>query len=78
MSRRQWTRGVLVSASLALVVASAMSFLDWRLNPEGIFHSENETHWHMVWETWVSWFVPVFFLTGALILPLLFWTSRGR
>jgi hypothetical protein len=76
VSRLQWTCAVLASTSLGLLVASAMSFLDWRLNPGGIFHSETGTNWHVVWETWLSWFIPVFFLVGAVTLPVLFWRSR--
>lgn len=65
-------------AAVALLAASTMSFLDWRLNPGGLFRGESGTTWPVVWETWVSWFVPVLLLAGAVSLPVLFWSSRHR
>ena len=68
MTRRQpWIRGVLSGATVGFVVASVMSYLDWRLNPSGIFHGEGGTSWGVVWETWVSWFVTVEMVGASLI-----------
>lgn len=58
---------VLFAGVSALSIAAAMTWVDWRLNPAGLFHSVNGTNWPVVWETWLSWFVPVF----VAILPLL-------
>ena len=76
--RSPWMRTVLASASLGLIVASSMSFVDWTLNPAGIFHGEDGTSWKVVWETWISWFIPVFVLSGGLALPFLLWYSRRK
>jgi hypothetical protein len=63
---------------VALLAASTMSFLDWRLNPGGIFRGGDGTIWPVVWETWISWFVPMLPLAGAVALPVLLWSSRCR
>lgn len=78
MKRSPWTPGILASAAVALLAASVMSLVDWRLNPGGLFYGGEGTHWSVVWETWVSWFLPVFLLTGGVVLPLLLWRSRRQ
>jgi len=67
-----------LAAAVALLAASTMSYLDWRLNPGGIFRCEDGTSWTVVWETWVSWFVPVLLLAAAVALPAALWSARGR
>ena len=49
-------------------LAMVMTFADWRLNPGGIFHSEQGTDWAIVWDTLVSWFVPT--IPAAVILSV--------
>ena len=61
---------------MGLVVALAMSYVDWRHNPQGIFHSELGTNWNIVFETAVSWFVPVALFTSVLSIAVLAWISR--
>ena len=75
-SAAAWTRAVLGALVVGLVVASTTSFLDWRLNPGGLFHGPTGTSWGVVWETWVSWFAPVFLLVAAVALPVLLWRSK--
>ncbi len=78
LARHPWTRATLVGVSVALLTASSMSFLDWRLNPGGLFRGEDGTSWLVVWNTWASWFVPVFLLAGGFVLPVLLWRSRRQ
>ena len=78
MSRNRWIYAVLIGASAGLFVASIISFLDWRLNPSGIFHSDLGTNWRFVWETWISWFIPVFVIGSAVSVPVLFWFSKRK
>ncbi len=53
-----------------------MAYVDWRRNPQGIFHDARGTHWEVVWETAVSWFVPVAFGAFVVSAAVLFWFSR--
>jgi len=78
LKTRYWIFGVLVGAVVDLVVASAMTVLDWRLNPGGIFHNTQGTDWTVVMETAVSWFVPISVLVSVLALLVLFWVTRQR
>lgn len=67
---------MVVGATVGLVTAPVMSFLDWRLNPSGIFHSELGTNWPFVWDTWLSWFVPMFAVGSVAAVVVLLLTSR--
>ncbi len=63
-------------AALGAVVAAIMTFMDWRLNPGGIFHGADGSDWSIVLETALSWFGPVFALSTALALGVCYWRSR--
>jgi hypothetical protein len=76
MPQRRWLYVIVLGTTVGLVTASVMSFLDWRLNPSGIFHSELGTNWRFVWDTWLSWFLPMF-VVGSVAAALVFlWMSR--
>lgn len=65
-----------MGTGIALMAASIMTYQDWRLNPGGIFFSEeNGTQWPFVWETWISWFLPVFALATGICLVILLLAS---
>ncbi len=76
MKRRSWILGALIGIAVGLVVAFAMSYVDWRHNPQGIFHNELGTNWDILLETAVSWFVPVALLAAVLSIAVLSWLSR--
>ncbi len=76
MSRKSWLLGGLVGTLVGLIVALAMSYVDWQHNPQGIFHDELGTNWDMVLETAVSWFVPVALITFVLSVAIHSWFSR--
>ena len=78
MPQKNWVYAILLGATVGLLVASVMSFLDWRLNPNGIFHSDLGTNWQFVRETWISWFIPLFLAGGAVSVPVLFLLSRRK
>ena len=73
--RSPWILGTLIGTAVGLVVASLMSYSDWRLNPSGIFRDGSGTHWPVVLETAASWFVPVALGTAAITIPILVWRS---
>ncbi len=59
MKSSSWLLGAGTGFGVGFAVAATMTFLDWRLNPGGIFHDEMGTHWKVVWDTAISWFLPV-------------------
>jgi hypothetical protein len=62
-----------------LLVSAVMTFLDWRLNPGGVFHGAAGTDWLIVRDTAWSWFWPVALAGAALALPVvgfLQWRKR--
>jgi hypothetical protein len=78
MKTRIWILGLLVGALVGLVVACVMTFLDWRLNPGGIFRDAQGTDWIVVTETAVSWFAPISGLVSVLAILVLLWIARRR
>ena len=71
MSKQYWVYAILLGVTVGFIVASVMSFLGWRLNPSGIYHSDLGTNWRFVWDTWISWFMPVFVVGSAVSIPAL-------
>ncbi len=78
MNKKYWISAFVVGAVFGLVVASVMTFLDWRLNPGGVFHSDLSTEWTVVTETAVSWFFPVAAASSVLAALVLFLFSRVK
>ena len=76
MTRKYLLLILAFGAAVGLVVSVVMTFLDWRLNPGGIFHGAEGTDWMIVWETAFSWFAPAFVLAVVLALPVAIWKSR--
>ena len=70
--------GGIVGSLVGLMVAVGMTFVDWRLNPAGIFHSEEGTDWNIVVETAFSWFWPVALIVLVLTVIMHSWISRER
>lgn len=78
MTRNSVLRGFGIGFSAGVIVTIVMTYLDWRLNPDGLFRDFRGTDWDVVTETAVSWFVPVSVLCSALALLVLFFTSRRQ
>ena len=76
MKRRLWISGALIGLAAGLVVAGVMTYLDWRLNPGGIFHGTAGTNWPVLLETVWTWFLPVGPLEAALSTAVLFGLRR--
>ena len=61
-----FARAILLSGGLSLGLAVTMTALDWRKNPEGLFHGPGGTDRAIVRETFFSWFWPLLPLVGVL------------
>jgi phosphate/sulfate permease len=70
VSRRAWFAVTVIAAGTGVAVAAVMTWLDWRLNPAGIFRDAGGTHWSFVAETFASWFIPVFWAAGIAALAV--------
>ena len=64
---RSWLIGAAAGAAVAVMVTVPITYADWRLNPAGLFHDDTGTHWDVVFETALSWFVPVALLVFAVV-----------
>ena len=78
MKPSRWFACLLISASIAVLVALPPTISDWQLNPEGIFHGPDGTDWEIVWQTGFSWFLPVFLAAVAVSLPIAWWLERRK
>jgi hypothetical protein len=76
MTMRSGILALAVGAALGTVVAVVMTYLDWRLNPGGVFQDARGVQWHAVAETAASWFVPIAALSSGLALAILYWLGR--
>lgn len=79
MKRRTWSLILVGSFLVGVLTACVMTFLDWRLNPAGVFHRGGQTNWDPVLDTAFSWFLPVSLLTlviSATVGSLLAWRRK--
>jgi len=56
------------------LIAGTMALWNWLENPGGIFQSADGTNWSFVWETFLSWFLPLL----LLLLPIFLLTAYLR
>ena len=78
MSQRHWVLSILFGIAVGFLVGAVMTFLDWRLNPGGIFHSDSGTSWTVVWDTWFSWFAPLSVIVAGISAAFLYWRAKRR
>ena len=78
MNIRSWLLGGIVGSFVGLMVAVGMTFVGWRQNPAGLFHSDQDTHWDIVFETALSWFWPIAIIVLVLTVVAHSWIMRGR
>ena len=69
MNRTRWLPslkwGAVLGVVMAILVAAPPTWLDWRLNPGGLFHDDSGVHWSVLLDTFFSWAWPVFLLVAA-------------
>jgi hypothetical protein len=75
---RAWVYGLAGGALLAALLAAVPTMLDWLENPGGIFRSGDATRWAVVWETFVSWFMPAVLLLAPFTVLAFAWLAGRR
>lgn len=78
LNRAVIVRALLAGAFAAVLVSSVSAFLDWRRNPDGIFHDKRGTAWSVVFDTAVSWAWPVFGVVTLVAVPVFIWVERRK
>ena len=71
-------RAGLAGALVGMLLAVAMTWQDYQLNPGGLFHDEAGPKWDVVLDTAFSWFWPVALGVAAAWFLLALWVIRGR
>jgi len=79
IEERSIRTGLAWALFFAFAVALVPTFLDWRLNPGGLFHGADGTSWAVVLETAWTWFWPVFLgVVPITVLAHAWFTGRKR
>jgi len=68
--------GLTIGIALAGLLTLIYTIADWSGNPGGIFRDASGTNWGFVFDTAVSWFVPVFLYTFFVAAGLHFLIVR--
>ena len=75
---KTWLLGATFGALVALSVAVPPTFLDWSLNPGGLFRSDSGTNWDAVFETLLSWFWPIFIVATTILTLFFTWLTKKK
>ena len=78
MKIRYWLASIGIAVAVGLGVAVPVTISDWRLNPAGVFHGADGTHWQAVAETALSWFWPLAVAAFVAAVALQFILVRFR
>lgn len=70
-NRKLWLHSVGFGFVIALIVTLVVTIWEWIENPSDIFHGSEGTHWSIVWETAMSWFIPTFLYVTATCLGII-------
>ncbi len=57
---------------VSIVLTLIIVIWEWLENPGGIFHDQQGTNWHFVYDTAISWFVPTFIYVAIISAVLYF------
>lgn len=74
-----WQFGLLVGGIIALVITIIITTWELIENPGGIYRRPDGIYWQFVFDTAVSWFIPVFIgftVVAALGRLLVTWVRR--
>lgn len=78
VSQKSLRFGIVAALLIALAVAVVPAFIDWRLNPGGVFRGAEGTHWGAVFETVWTWFWPVFLVVVPVMVVIHAWLLHRR
>lgn len=78
LQRRSWITGGVVALVAGTVTAMVFTVADWRVNPGGIFHGDHGTHWGVVLQTALSWFLPVAVVAFVVVTAIHHLLTRTR
>ncbi len=70
MKWRPWATVASVAAFIGAATATGMTWTDYLFNPSGLFHGPAGVNWPVVWETWISWFLPTTGMVALLMIPM--------
>ncbi len=70
---------LLFSLAGATLISAGVTLWEWMENPSGIYHDDTITHWQIVYETAISWFVPTAgYLFVLALLTQLAWHGTAK
>jgi hypothetical protein len=78
MTRQIVIRALLFGIIAGTAIAVAMTYLDWKQNPGGIFRGQLGTDLSIVLETAASWFIGSLPVASLLALPVMYWLTGCR
>lgn len=67
-----------IAIGAGLLVASAMTYRDWWLNPGSVFRGPDGTSWEPVRDTFLSWAWPITLAVGVIGAAVLYLFLRLR
>ncbi|PKG72828.1 hypothetical protein CXF83_02740 [Shewanella sp. Choline-02u-19] len=62
-----WFLGLLVGLSVSSVVTLIIVLWERLENPNGIFYNDGGTNWQFIFDTAISWFVPIFVYVSLVV-----------
>ncbi|MDY7093956.1 MAG: hypothetical protein SX243_13395 [Acidobacteriota bacterium] len=76
--------GLALAFAASIIVAVIATVIDWWKNPSGLFHGPEGTQWRIVFDTFLSWWIPGFLYLLVVVIAVwllgraVSWARRGR
>jgi uncharacterized membrane protein len=78
IQQKSLRHGIAWALLVALIGSIVPTFIDWRLNPGGIFRGSEGTNWGVVVETIWTWFWPLFLVIVPIAVLLYAWLEHRK